>query len=71
MTTPTAQWKGDNQAEIENLLSAFVVRTDRFKDDLLITGINGMNIELHPGDCIIVEGERLGIVRVPEAREIN
>ncbi len=65
MAVPNAQWKLNNQAEIEKLFPDFVVQFERSGDHLLLTGPMGMEIELEPGDCLMVDGERVGVVRVP------
>jgi hypothetical protein len=60
---PTAQWKGDNAQEIEHLLRDFVVRADCDGDRCRLIGLKGLNILLEPGDSVIVEGSRLGVLR--------
>ena len=70
-STPNVQWTCDNQDEFENLLFAFCTHTERSGDNLLISGLNGLAIELWPGDCIIIEDDKLGIIRVPEDRVNN
>ena len=67
MVRPSAQWRLDNQHEIEALLAEYVVTTERSGDSLLITGINGMEVELKPGDCLITENGRLGVLPVPNS----
>ena len=65
MTKPNAQWKLNNQPELEKLLTDFALQFERSGDHLLITGPLGLEIELAPGDCLMIDGERLGVVRVP------
>ena len=66
MAQPNAQWKIDNQQELEKILVDFAVQFERSGDHLLITGPMGLEIELEPGDCVMIEGERIGVVRVPK-----
>lgn len=56
------QWKGDNVAEIEKLLGNHLARADKEGDKLHLIGI-GLNIEVALGDSVIVDGDRLGILR--------
>ncbi len=65
MAQPNAQWKIDNQPELEKILADFAVQFERSGDHLLITGPMGLEIELAPGDCLLLDGERIGVVRVP------
>ena len=65
MAQPNAQWKINNQPELETLLADFAVQFERSGDHLLITGPMGLEIELAPGDCLLLDGERIGVVRVP------
>jgi hypothetical protein len=62
MTHPTAIWNGDNAAEIERLLSNHLARADKHGDKLTLIGI-GLNVELNLGDTVLLDGDRLGIVR--------
>lgn len=59
----TAQWKGDNVAEIERLMSAIVARADKQGDKLHIIGLGGLDVTLELGDSVILEGKRLGVRR--------
>lgn len=65
---PWAQWRPegdltDNLVEVEQLLSAHHARCKRIGDDLLVQAWGGMNVTLGPGDCLVLDGDRLGIVR--------
>ena len=53
----------DNIAEIQDFLEPFEARCKRFGDNLLLQGWGGMNTELAPGDCLVLDGNRLGIFR--------
>jgi hypothetical protein len=64
---PTAQWKGDNASEIEHLLREHVARADKEGDLCRIRGIDGLNISLNLGDRLVVEGDRLGVLRTVKA----
>lgn len=65
--TPTVQWTGDNEREIEHLLRDFVVRADRDGDRCRVIGLKGLNLMLEPGDSLILEGERVGVLRATRA----
>lgn len=63
---PTVQWQCDNLREFEEFLDPFHVRMQRAEDDcLMIQGWGGMNVLLAPGDCLILDGDSVGVVRVP------
>jgi hypothetical protein len=55
-------WEGDNAAEVERLLSDHLARADKHGDKLVLIGI-GLNVELSLGDTVLLDGDRLGIVR--------
>lgn len=69
--TPNVQWKLDNLEEIENLLAPFHARCRQDGDDLLIQAWGGLNTHLSPGDCLILDGDRLGILRAPADSDIE
>ncbi len=60
---PTVQWTGDNAREIEHLLRQFVVRADLEGEKCRVIGLRGLNLLLEPGDSLILEGERVGVIR--------
>lgn len=60
---PTVEWNGENASEIERLLRHHVARADKEGDTCRILGLNGLNIVLHPGDRLVIEGDRLGVLR--------
>lgn len=62
MRFPTVIWDGQNAAEIEQLLSQHLARADKHGDKLTLIGI-GLNVELSLGDSIMLDGDRLGILR--------
>lgn len=62
MKLPAVQWTGENSAEIESLLSRHLARVDKRGDKLHLIGI-GLNVELGLGDSIMMDGDRLGVVR--------
>ncbi len=65
MTLPSVQWKLDNQEEIEHLLRNHHFRCKPDGDNLLIQGAHtDLDTHLAPGDSIILDGDRLGILRV-------
>lgn len=61
-TRPTAQWTGDNLAEIERLLREHLVRADKVGERCHLVGL-GLNTALDLGDSVVLEGDRLGIIR--------
>lgn len=61
---PNAQWKVDNLEEIEHLLRDHEARCQLDENDtLLLQGWGGLDTRLNPGDCLILDGSRLGIIR--------
>lgn len=63
-----AQWRPegnttDNLREIEALLVNHHARCRRDGDRLLLQAWGGMDVHLEPGDCLVLDGDRLGIVR--------
>lgn len=65
---PWVQWRPegdltDNQDEVETFLEEFETRCMRMGDNLLLQAWGGLNTELKPGDCLVLDGQRLGIVR--------
>jgi len=65
---PTVMWKPegdltDNIKEVEHLLIAHEARCKRVGDNLLLQAWGGLNTELAPGDCLVLDGDRLGIIR--------
>lgn len=68
---PFVMWKPegdltDNLNEVEELLQAHHARCKRVGDNLLVQAWGGLNTELAPGDCLVLDGDRLGILR-PES----
>lgn len=55
-------WDGDNVAQVEQLLGQHLARADKSGDKLRLIGI-GLNVELNLGDTVLLDGDRLGIVR--------
>lgn len=55
-------WDGDNATEIEGMLNQHLVRADKAGDKLALIGI-GLNVTLDLGDTVMLDGDRLGIVR--------
>jgi len=65
MTYPNVQWRLDNLDEIEAMLEPFHARCRQDGDDLLIQSIGGLDTHISPGDCLLLDGDRLGILRAP------
>jgi hypothetical protein len=64
---PTVQWNGENAEQIEHLLRNHVARADKEGDRCRIRGIDGLNITLGLGDRLVIEGDRLGVLRSAKA----
>lgn len=62
MRGQVAQWKGDNVPEIQGLLNNHHVRVDKEGEYLHVQGI-GLDTTLRLGDSMIVDGDRMGIMR--------
>jgi hypothetical protein len=57
------QWRGDNADEADHLVSsAHLARADKDGAKLRVVGV-GLNIELDLGDSLILDGDRLGVLR--------
>jgi len=67
MVTPNVMWQLDNMAEFEVLLDDHVAQLEKSGDLLRIRGPMGLEIILKPGDCLMLDGDSLGVVRVPDA----
>jgi hypothetical protein len=61
----------DNIAAFEELLAPFETRMKRDGDCLLLQGWGGLNAHLEPGDCLVLDGDRLGIVRADAASDLQ
>jgi len=62
---PNVQWQVDNLDEIRDFIKAFEARAAQDGDMLLIQAWGGLNTWLNPGDCLVLRGDSLGIIRVP------
>ena len=65
MTLPNIQWTLDNIEEIEKMLEPFEARVAKDGDRLLIQAWGGLSTHLDPGDCLLFDDNRLGILRAP------
>lgn len=63
------QWRVENQEEVARFLEDFMVRVKAIPgDQLLIQGaITGMDLQVSPGDVIVLNDNQLGVVRIPES----
>ena len=63
------QWRVENQEEVARFLEDFMVRIKPIPgDQLLIQGaITGMDLQVSPGDVIVLNGSQLAVVRIPES----
>ena len=67
---PHVQWRVDNLDEIEALLIQHQARCRVDTDDrLLLQGWGGLDTHLNPGDCLLLNVDRLGIVRAPDSSD--
>lgn len=62
MKGQVVQWRGDNAQEADRLLSAHLARADKEGAKLHVVGF-GLNVELELGDSLILDGDRLGVLR--------
>ncbi len=62
MANPTVKWTGDNLKDVERLLRRHDAQAYKHGDVLHITG-EGLYISLSLGDQLILDGERLGVIR--------
>ena len=67
------QWRVENQEEVARFLEPFMVRLSPIPgDQLLIQGaITGMDLQVSPGDVLILQNGRLGGVRIPESAKFR
>lgn len=65
------QWRVENQEEFARFLEPFMVRIKPIPgDQLLIQGaITGMDLQISPGDVLILNNDQLGVVRIPESEK--
>ena len=65
------QWRVENQEEFARFLEPFMCRIKPIPgDQLLVQGaITGMDIQVSPGDVLILKDGRLGVVRIPESEK--
>ena len=63
------QWRVENLEEMTRFLEPFMVRIMPIPgDQLMIQGaLTAMDLQISPGDCLIVHNDKLGVVRVPES----
>lgn len=63
-TKQALQWTGDNLGDVESLLDAHVAHASSAGGKLRIIGIGlALDVTLELGDTLIVDQDRLGIVR--------
>lgn len=67
------QWRVENQEEFARFLEPFMVRIKPIPgDQLLIQGaMTGMDIQVSPGDVLILHNNQLGVVRIPESAKFR
>lgn len=73
------QWRVENADELAIFLEDYDVRMRRMPGDgMLVQGrLNGMNLQLMPGDCLVIRpaqddsGEQLGVIHSAKAREFR
>jgi len=66
---PHIQWRVENQEEVARFLEDFMVRIKPIPgDQLLIQGaFTGADIQVSPGDVLVLYNDKIGVVRVPES----
>lgn len=62
---PSVQWQCDNLDEMQEFIKDFQARCAIDGDDLLLQAWGGLNTWLHPGDCLVLRDDSIGIIRVP------
>lgn len=67
------QWRVENQEEVARFLEDFMVRIKPIPgDQLLIQGaFTGMDIQVSPGDVLVLNKGQLGVVRIPESAKFR
>ena len=65
------QWRVENQEEVARFLEPFMVRIKPIPgDQLLLQGaITGMDLQVSPGDIIILQGDQLAVIQIPESKK--
>lgn len=58
-------WRGDNPGDVDMLLRNHVAEGYKQGEEMRIIGLGGLDILLNPGDKLIREGDRLGVLRPP------
>jgi hypothetical protein len=63
------QWRVENQEEFARFVEPFLCRIKPIPgDQLLVQGaMTGMDIQVSPGDVLILKDGRLGVIRIPES----
>jgi len=62
---PNVKWQVDNLDEIRDFIEPFEARAASDGELLLLQAWGGLNVWLNPGDCLVLRGDSLGIIRVP------
>ncbi len=67
------QWRVENQEEIARFLEPFLCRIKPIPgDQLLIQGaLTGTDIQVSPGDVLVLDKGQLGVVRIPESAKFR
>lgn len=63
------QWRVENQEEVARFLEDFMVRIKPIPGDQLLiqSAFTKMDLQVSPGDVLILNNGQLGIVRIPES----
>ena len=67
------QWRVENQEEVARFLEDYMVRIKPIPgDQLLIQGaITGTDLQVSPGDVLVLNKGQLGVVRIPESAKFR
>ena len=67
------QWRVENQEEVARFLEDHMVRIKPIPgDQLLIQGaFTGADIQVSPGDVLVLHNDKIGVIRVPESAKFR
>ena len=67
------QWRVENEEEVARFLEPFMVRIKALPgNQIMIQGaFTGMDIQVSPGDVLVLKDNQLGVVRIPESAKFR